>query len=78
MPHVHAPAQDQEHQHGTCAAELPGICDVKLVCRTMDDDISVSARSRGISKPEIPTQGASVGSLNVVVGSFDGSFALIS
>ena len=35
-------------QHGTCAAGLPGICDVNLVCRTMDDDISVSARSRGI------------------------------
>ena len=24
-------AQDQEHQHGACAAELPGICDVNLV-----------------------------------------------
>ena len=45
-------------QHGTCAAGLPGICDVNLVCRTMDDDISASARSRGISQPEIPTQGA--------------------
>ena len=28
-------AQDQEHQHGTCAAGLPGICDVNLVCHTM-------------------------------------------
>jgi hypothetical protein len=51
-------AQDQEHQNGTCAAGLPGICDVNLVCHTMDDDISTSARSRGISQPEIPTQGA--------------------
>ena len=44
-------AQDQEHQNGTCAAGLPGICDVNLVCHTMDDDISTSARSRGISQP---------------------------
>ena len=51
-------AQDQEHQHGTCAAGLPGICDVNLVCHTMGDDISASARSRGISMPEKPTQGA--------------------
>ena len=51
-------AQGHNHAHGTCAAGLPGICDVNLVCRTMDDDISASARSRGISQPEIPTQGA--------------------
>ena len=30
-------AQDQEHQHGACAAELPGICDVNLVSHTLDD-----------------------------------------
>ena len=51
-------AQEQEHQHGTCAAGLPGICDVNLVSHTMGDDISPSARSRGICKPEKPTQGA--------------------
>ena len=51
-------AQEQEHQHGTSAAGLPGICDVNLVSHTMDDDISPSARSRGICKPEKQTQGA--------------------
>ena len=51
-------AQGHNHAHGACAAGLPGICDVNLVCRTMDDDIWTSARSRGISQPEIPTQGA--------------------
>ena len=51
-------AQEQEHQHGTSAAGLPGICDVNLVSHTMGDDISPSARSRGICKPEKPTQGA--------------------
>ena len=50
--------QDQEHQHGTCAAELPGICNVNLVSDTMDDGIQPSAWSRGVSKPEKPTQGA--------------------
>ena len=30
-------AQDQEHQHGACAAELPGICDVNLVSHTLGD-----------------------------------------
>ena len=54
----HPTHKDQEHQHGTCAAGLPGICDVNLVCHTMGDDISASARSRGISMPEKPTQGA--------------------
>ena len=51
-------AQDQEHQHGTCAAELPGICNVNLVSDTMDDGIPSSAWSRGTSKPEKPTQDA--------------------
>ena len=51
-------AQDQEHQHGTCAAELPGICTVNLVSDTMDDGIPPSAWSRGVSKPEKPTQDA--------------------
>ena len=51
-------AQDQEHQHGTCAAELPGICNVNLVSDTMDDGIPPSAWSRGVSKPEKPTQDA--------------------
>ena len=54
-------AQDQEHQHGTCAAELPGIRDVNLVCDTMGDGTSLqspSAWSRGIRKRENPTQGA--------------------
>ena len=51
-------AQGHNHAHGACAAGLPGICDVNLVCHTMGDDISASARSRGISMPEKPTQGA--------------------
>ena len=57
-PRVKIPshAQDQEHQHGTCAAELPGICNVNLVSDTMGDDISPSARSRFLAKPEKPTQ----------------------
>ena len=54
-------AQDQEHQNGTCAAGLPGICDVNLVSHTIGDDISSSARSRAMSKPENPTQGAPAG-----------------
>ena len=54
----HPMHQDQEHQHGTCAAELPGICDVNLVSHTMGDGISPSAWSRGICKLENPTQGA--------------------
>ena len=37
-------AQDHNHAHGTCAAGLPGICDVNLVCHTTGDDISASAR----------------------------------
>ena len=41
-------AQDQEHQHGTCAAELPGICNVNLVSHTMGDGISSVASSRGV------------------------------
>ena len=49
-------AQDQEHQHGTCAAGLPGICNVNLVSDAMDDDIPPSAWARGVSKPEKPTQ----------------------
>ena len=51
-------AQGQEHQHGTCAAELPGICDVNLVSHTMGDGISPSAWSRGICKRENLTQDA--------------------
>ena len=51
-------AQDQEHQHGTCAAGLPGICDVNLVSHTMGDDISPVVWSRGTFQPEKPTQGA--------------------
>ena len=42
--------------HGACAAGLPGICNVNLVSDTMGDDISPSARSRFLSKPEKPTQ----------------------
>ena len=49
-------AQEQEHQHGTCAAGLPGICNVNLVSDAMDDDIPPSAWARGASKPEKPTQ----------------------
>ena len=51
-------AQGQNDSHAACAAELPGICDVNLVSHTMGDVISPSARSRGICKPEKPTQGA--------------------
>ena len=51
-------AQGQNDAHGTCAAELPGICDVNLVSHTMGDGISPSAWSRGICKRENPTQGA--------------------
>ena len=52
-------AQDQEHQLGTCAAGLPGICNVNLVSDTVGDGIPPSARSRGLSKPEKPTQDTS-------------------
>ena len=55
----HPMHQDQEHQHGTCAAGLPGICDVNLVSHTMGDHKSPSAWLRGLSQPEKPTQGAS-------------------
>ena len=51
-------AQDQEHQHGTYAAGLPGICDVNLVSHTMGDDILPVVWSRGTFTPEKPTQGA--------------------
>ena len=51
-------AQGQNDAHGTCAAKLPGICDVNLVSHTMGDGISPSAWSRGICKRENPTQGA--------------------
>ena len=53
-------AQGQNDAHGTCAAELPGICDVNLVSHTMGDGKSPSAWSRGICKRENPTQGAPV------------------
>ena len=49
-------AQEQEHQHGTYAAGLPGICNVNLVSDAMGDDIPPSAWARGLSKPEKPTQ----------------------
>ena len=45
--------------HGACAAGLPGICNVNLVSDTMGDDIPPSARTRGLSKPEKPTQDTS-------------------
>ena len=51
-------AQGHNHAHGACAAGLPGICDVNLVCHSLSQGISPSARSRGISKPEKPAQGA--------------------
>ena len=51
-------AQGHNHAYGTCAAGLPGICDVNLVCHSLSQGISPSARSRGISKPEKPAQGA--------------------
>ena len=51
-------AQGHNDAHGACAAGLPGICDVNLVSHTVGDEISPSARSRGICKPEKPTQGA--------------------
>ena len=51
-------AQGHKEAHGACAAELPGICDVNLVSHSMGDGISPSAWSRGIFKPEKPTQGA--------------------
>ena len=44
--------------HGACAAGLPGICNVNLVSDSVGDGIPPSARSRGLSKPEKPTQGA--------------------
>ena len=49
-------AQGHNDAHGTRAAELPGICNVNLVSDTMGDDIPPSARTRGLSKPEKPTQ----------------------
>ena len=61
LPHsitIPSHAQDLEHRHGTCAAGLPGICDVNLVSDTMGNGISSSAWSRGTSKPQKPTQGA--------------------
>ena len=49
-------AQGHNDAHGACAAGLPGICNVNLVSDAMDNDIPPSARSRGVSKPEKPTQ----------------------
>ena len=49
-------AQGHNDAHWACAAGLPGICNVNLVSDTMGDDIPPSARSRGVSKPEKPTQ----------------------
>ena len=51
-------AQGHNDAHGTRAAELPGICNVNLVSHTMGDGILSVAWSRGVSKPEKPTQGA--------------------
>ena len=51
-------AQGHNDGHGTRAAELPGICNVNLVSDSVGDGIPPSARSRGLSKPEKPTQGA--------------------
>ena len=51
-------AQGHNHAHGACAAGLPGICDVNLVFHSLSHSISASARSRCISMPEKPTQGA--------------------
>ena len=51
-------AQDQEHQHGACAAELPGICDVNLVSHTLGDMYrQVCGRTASVSAKN-PTQGA--------------------
>ena len=51
-------AQDQEHQHGACAAELPGICDVNLVSHTLGDIYrQVCGRTACVSAKN-PTQGA--------------------
>ena len=52
-------AQEQEHQHGTYAARLPGIHDVNLVAHTMSNGTASIAWSCGMYKPEKPTQGAS-------------------
>ena len=52
-------AQDQQHPHWTCAARLPGIHDVKIVSHTMGNGTASVAWSRGMYKPEKPTQGAS-------------------
>ena len=49
-------AQGHNDAHGTRAAELPGICNVNLVSDTMGDGIQPSAWSRGVFKPEKPTQ----------------------
>ena len=53
-------AQGQNDAHGTCAAELPGICDVNLVSHTMGDATWPGTWSRGFCKRENPTQGAPV------------------
>ena len=45
--------------HGACAAGLPGIHDVNLVSHTMSNGTASVAWSRGMYKPEKPTQGAS-------------------
>ena len=52
-------AQGHNDAHGACAAGLPGICNVNLVSHTVGDGIPPSARSRGLSKPEKPTQDTS-------------------
>ena len=62
-PHHNSTRCDQDAQghnaaHGENATGLPGICDVKFVSHTMGVGITPSAWSRGISKPEKPTQGA--------------------
>ena len=49
-------AQEQEHQHGTYAAGLPGICDVNLVSHTMGDDISVGHPHNQLPAPRARTE----------------------
>ena len=45
-------AQGPQHDHGTCAAGLPGIYNVDLVSHIKGDGKSLSWWSRGVSKPE--------------------------
>ena len=51
-------AQGPQHDHGTCAAGLPGIYNVFLASHTIGEGRSHSCWSRGVSKPNKPTQDA--------------------